>query len=144
MKPYMVAVQSNNVAAVNEALNEMYVEEEDYDRLRESIDMHDNFDQIGLAQKVFVLFSCFTSCTRILGNFISDMTKQVEKHELLEMRRIAAYIYKKAGRWRQSVALSKKDNLYRDAMETCSQSGDQGLSEELLIYFVEQVCYQLQ
>lgn len=48
----MVAVQSNNVSAVNEALNQIYVEEEDYDRLRESIDMHDNFDQIGLAQKV--------------------------------------------------------------------------------------------
>lgn len=52
VKPYMVAVQSNNVAAVNEALNEIYIEEEDYDRLRESIDLHDNFDQIGLAQKV--------------------------------------------------------------------------------------------
>ncbi|RZC90703.1 hypothetical protein C5167_028536 [Papaver somniferum] len=113
VKPYMVAVQSNNVSAVNEALNQIYVEEEDYDRLRESIDMHDNFDQIGLAQKV-------------------------EKHELLEMRRIAAYIYKKAGRWRQSIALSKKDNLYKDAMETCSQSGDRELSEELLVYFIEQ------
>jgi clathrin heavy chain len=57
----MVAVQSNNVAAVNEALNEIYVEEEDYDRLRESVDMHDNFDQIGLAQKVihFLLVGCF-------------------------------------------------------------------------------------
>jgi len=52
----MVAVQSNNVSAVNEALNEIYVEEEDYDRLRESIDLHDNFDQIGLAQKVNLLF----------------------------------------------------------------------------------------
>ena len=50
----MVAVQSNNVSAVNEALNELYVEEEDYERLRESVDMHDNFDQIGLAQKVKV------------------------------------------------------------------------------------------
>ncbi|CAA6654735.1 unnamed protein product [Spirodela intermedia] len=129
VKPYMVAVQSNNVAAVNEALNEIYVEEEDYDRLRESIDMHDNFDQIGLAQKT-------------------------EKHELLEMRRIAAYIYKKAGRWKQSIALSKKDKLYRDAMETCSQSGDRELSEELLVYFIEQgkkecfasclfICYDL-
>lgn len=64
VKPYMVAVQSNNVSAVNEALNEIYVEEEDYDRLRESIDLHDNFDQIGLAQKVgypaclFCLFVC--------------------------------------------------------------------------------------
>ncbi|KAL0401189.1 UNVERIFIED_CONTAM: Clathrin heavy chain 1 [Sesamum latifolium] len=129
VKPYMVAVQSNNVSAVNEALNEIYVEEEDYDRLRESIDLHDNFDQIGLAQKI-------------------------EKHELLEMRRVAAYIYKKAGRWKQSIALSKKDNLYKDAMETASQSGDRELAEELLVYFIEQgkkecfasclfVCYDL-
>ena len=54
----MVAVQSNNVSAVNEALNEIYVEEEDYDRLRESIDFHDNFDQIGLAQKVAAFILC--------------------------------------------------------------------------------------
>ena len=52
VKPYMTAVQSNNVAAVNEALNEIYVEEEDYQRLRESLDLHDNFDQLGFAQKV--------------------------------------------------------------------------------------------
>ncbi|EFJ13237.1 hypothetical protein SELMODRAFT_157554 [Selaginella moellendorffii] len=113
VKPYMVAVQSANVAAVNEALNELYVEEEDYDRLRESIDLHDNFDQISLAQKL-------------------------EKHELIELRRVSAYIYKKAGRWRQSVALSKKDNLYKDAMETASQSGDRDLAEELLSFFIEQ------
>ncbi|CAM6119092.1 unnamed protein product [Calypogeia fissa] len=113
VKPYMVGVQSNNVTAVNEALNELYVEEEDYERLHDSIDMYDSFDQIGLAQRI-------------------------EKHELLEMRRIAAYIYKKAGRWKQSVALSKKDNLYKDAMETTSQSGDRDLAEELLHYFVEQ------
>ena len=47
-----MTVQSSNVAAVNEALNGLYIEEEDYERLRESIDMHDNFDQISLAQKV--------------------------------------------------------------------------------------------
>ncbi|KAJ8438732.1 hypothetical protein Cgig2_013778 [Carnegiea gigantea] len=107
VKPFMIAVQSNNVAAVNEALNEIYAEEEDYERLRESIDLHDNFDHIGLAQKI-------------------------EKHELLEMRRVAAYIYRKAGRWKQSIALSKKDKHYKDAMETCSQSGDRELAEELL------------
>jgi len=64
---------------------------------------------------------------------------QIEKHELLEMRRVAAYIYKKAGRWKQSIALSKKDNLYKDAMETASQSGDRELAEELLVYFIDQV-----
>lgn len=60
----MVAVQSNNVSAVNEALNEIYVEEEDYERLRESIDYHDNFDQIGLAQKVIFdfLYSRLLGC----------------------------------------------------------------------------------
>lgn len=57
------------------------------------------------------------------------------------MRRVAAYIYKKAGRWKQSIALSKKDNLYKDAMETASQSGDRELAEELLVYFIEQVLY---
>lgn len=55
------------------------------------------------------------------------------------MRRVATSIYKKAGRWKQSIALSKKDNLYKDAMETASQSGDRELAEELLVYFIEQV-----
>lgn len=64
---------------------------------------------------------------------------QIETHELLEMRRIAAYIYKKAGRWQQSVALSKKDKLYQDAMETTSQSGDSEFAEELLNFFVKEV-----
>ncbi|KAL0744142.1 hypothetical protein Bca4012_085655 [Brassica carinata] len=129
IKPYMVAVQGNNVTAVNEALNEIYVEEEDYERLRQSIDLHDSFDQIGLAQKI-------------------------EKHELLEMRRVAAYIYKKAGKWKRSIDLSKKDNMYKDCMETASQSGDHDLAEQLLVYFIEQgkkecfatclfVCYDL-
>lgn len=139
VKPYMVAVQSNNVSAVNEALNEIYVEEEDYDRLRESIELHDNFDQIGLAQKVnlvcYILLCLFSLI--IVSQF--DVSLQIEKHELLEMRRVAAYIYKKAGRWKQSIALSKKDNLYKDAMETASQSGDRELAEELLVYFIEQV-----
>jgi len=47
-KPYMVAVQSYNVAAVNEALNEIYV---DSDRLRESVDMHEFLKWVFLEQK---------------------------------------------------------------------------------------------
>jgi len=73
---------------------------------------------------------------------LSSFREQLEKHELLEMRRIAAYIYKKAARWKQSIALSKKDNMYKDCMETCSQSGDRELSEDLLVYFIEQVCFK--
>jgi len=44
------------------------------------------------------------------------------------MRRVAAYIYKKAGRWKQSVGLSKKHNLY---------------SQDLLVYFMEQFILSL-
>ena len=62
------------------------------------------------------------------------MFEQIEKHELLEMRCVAAYICKKAGRWKLSIALSKKDNLYKDAMESASQ-----LAKELLVYFIEHV-----
>lgn len=165
VKPYMVAVQSANNAAVNEALNNLYIEDEDYERLRESIDMYDNFDQIAMAQRV--RFSSFYSrlgkcscqdshvfytvlytickCSELLYisqkqyKFNIPLFPQIEKHELLEMRRVGAYIYKRAGRWKQSVALSKKDNLYKDAMETCSQSGDRDLAEELLTFFVDKV-----
>lgn len=55
------------------------------------------------------------------------------------MRRIAAYIYKKAGKYQQSVSLSKKDDLYSDAMYTTSQSGDNEFAEELLTFFVKEV-----
>lgn len=52
MKSYLESVQSSNLHAVNEALNELYIEEEDYERLRESIDTYENFDQVTMAQRV--------------------------------------------------------------------------------------------
>ena len=69
--------------AVNEALNGLLINEEDYNALKTSIDAFDNFDNIGLAQAL-------------------------EKHELIEFRRIAAYLYKGNNRWGQSVELCKK------------------------------------
>ena len=88
VKPYLRAVQSLNNKAINEALNSLLIEEEDYQGLRTSIDAFDNFDNIGLAQRL-------------------------EKHELVEFRRIAAYLYKGNNRWKQSVELCKKDKLYK-------------------------------
>lgn len=66
----------------------MLIDEEDYQGLRTSIDAFDNFDNIALAQKL-------------------------EKHELIEFRRIAAYLYKGNNRWKQSVELCKKDRLFK-------------------------------
>eukprot|EP00002_Diphylleia_rotans_P040222 TRINITY_DN948_c0_g2_i1.p1 TRINITY_DN948_c0_g2~~TRINITY_DN948_c0_g2_i1.p1 ORF type:complete len:1703 (-),score=450.85 TRINITY_DN948_c0_g2_i1:468-5576(-) len=112
IKPYLVSVQPSNVTAVNEALNEILIFEEDFEGLRSSVDTFDNFDHFNLAQ-------------------------QIENHELLEFRRVAAYLYKKYKRYAQSVTLSKKDKLYKDAMETAAFSGDKAIAEELLKYFVE-------
>lgn len=58
-----------NIAAVNDAYNDLLIEEEDYKTLRDSIDSFDNFDNINLARRL-------------------------EKHELLEFRRLAAHLYK--------------------------------------------------
>lgn len=88
VKPYLRSVQALNNKAINEALNSLLIDEEDYQGLRTSIDAFDNFDNIALAQ-------------------------QLEKHELIEFRRIAAYLYKGNNRWKQSVELCKKDRLFR-------------------------------
>lgn len=88
VKPYLRSVQSLNNKAINEALNGLLIEEEDFQGLRTSIDAFDNFDNIALAQRL-------------------------EKHELIEFRRIAAYLYKGNNRWKQSVELCKKDRLFK-------------------------------
>mmetsp|Transcript_108985 Transcript_108985/g.351874 ORF Transcript_108985/g.351874 Transcript_108985/m.351874 type:complete len:1524 (+) Transcript_108985:1-4572(+) len=111
--PYLKTVQQHNVAAVNEAINELYVESEQYEELRSSIEDFDNIDQIALAQKL-------------------------EKHELVEMRRISALVYKKNKRYKQSIDLSKLDKMYKDAMETARDSGNPELAESLLRYFVDE------
>ena len=88
VKPYLHNVQTNNNKTVNESLNQLLIDEEDYEGLRVSIEAYDNFDNISLAQKL-------------------------EKHELIEFRRIAAYLYKGNNRWQQSIDLCKKDKLYK-------------------------------
>jgi len=112
VKPYLRSVQNLNNKAVNEALNGLLINEEDYNALKTSIDAFDNFDNIGLAQAL-------------------------EKHELIEFRRIAAYLYKGNNRWGQSVELCKKDNLFKDAMEYAAESKNAEVAEDLLAYFLE-------
>ncbi|CAH0595118.1 unnamed protein product [Chrysodeixis includens] len=117
VKAYLRSVQSLNNKAVNEALNSLLIDEEDYQGLRTSIDAFDNFDTIALAQ-------------------------QLEKHELTEFRRIAAYLYKGNNRWKQSVELCKKDALYADAMEYAAESRQPDVAEELLNWFLQRDNYE--
>eukprot|EP01134_Creolimax_fragrantissima_P001261 CFRG1261T1 len=111
VKPYLQQVQELNVTAVNENLNDLYIVEEDYTSLRESLDTFSNVDAVALAIRL-------------------------EKHELIEFRRIAAYLFKKNGRWDQAIALVKEDSLYQDAIEYAAESKDAETAENLLNFFV--------
>lgn len=87
----------HTMQAVNEALNDLLINEEDYSALRTSVDTYDKYDAIALAQRL-------------------------EKHELLEFRRLAAYLYKKNGRWDQAIGLVKEDSLWEGTQSgLCAQ-----------------------
>lgn len=112
IRSYLISVQPQNLEAVNDAYNDLLIEEEDYDTLRVSIDAYDNFDALALASRL-------------------------KDHELLEFRRLAAHLYRKNDRFDDSISLSKADSLFRDAIETASYSGVPEVAEELLEYFVD-------
>ncbi|CAH1232642.1 CLTC [Branchiostoma lanceolatum] len=117
VKPYLRSVQTHNNKALNEALNNLLIDEEDYQGLRASIDAFDNFDNIALAQRL-------------------------EKHELIEFRRISAYLFKGNNRWKQAVELCKRDKLFKDALEYAAESRDTETAEELIAWFLEQKNYE--
>lgn len=111
--PYLMDVQSNNIVTVNEAINDTLIEEEDYAGLRRSIEEHTNFDQLELAARL-------------------------EKHELLEFRRIAAFLFKRNRKFDRSIDLSKADGMFKDAIDTAAASADRKVAEELLRWFVDE------
>jgi len=113
IKSYLLSVQSQNVNVINEAVNEILLEEDDYKGLRASVDKYADFDQISLAQKV-------------------------ERHELLEFRRIAALLYRLNKKYNKSIEVCKRDSLWQDATETAAESKDPDMAESLLRFFVEQ------
>ncbi|KAF8863426.1 clathrin heavy chain [Acephala macrosclerotiorum] len=112
IKPFLLNVQSQNKKIVNSAINDLLIEEEDYKTLRDSVENYDNYDPVELAQRL-------------------------ERHDLVFFRQIAANIYRKNKRWEKSIALSKQDKLFKDAIETAAMSGKSDVVEELLRYFVD-------
>ncbi|OBT74922.1 clathrin, heavy polypeptide [Pseudogymnoascus sp. 05NY08] len=112
IKPFLLNVQTQNKKAVNNAINDLLIEEEDYKTLRDSVENYDNYDPVELAQRL-------------------------ERHDLVFFRQIASNIYRKNKRWEKSIALSKQDKLYKDAIETAAISGKSDVVEELIRYFVD-------
>lgn len=109
IKPFLLNVQPQNKREVNNALNDLLIEEEDYKTLRDSVNNHDNYDPVDLAQRL-------------------------ERHDLVFFRQIAADIYRKNKRWEKSIALSKQDKLFKDAIETAALSAKSEVVEDLLRY----------
>jgi len=109
IKPFLLNVQSQNKRAVNNAINDLLIEEEDHKTLRDSVENYDNYDPVELAARL-------------------------EKHDLVFFRQIAANIYRRNKRWEKSIALSKQDKLFKDSIETAAMSGKRNVVEELLRY----------
>ena len=117
IQPYLLIVQQSSkpeIPEVNEAINQLYVEEEDVDALRASIENYPTFDQLQLANKL-------------------------EKHSLLRFRRLATWLYTRNKRYAHAVELSKADQMYQDAMEATAASGDSQVAEDLLRFFASEV-----
>lgn len=113
VRKFLLHVQHHDVAAVNEAVNELCIAEEDHKALRASISDHTQFDVYALAQ-------------------------QLEKHDLLEFRRVAVLLYQKHERWDKALELAKKDELWQDAMDTAAAAKQPTLTQSLLRFFVDQ------
>lgn len=110
--PYLKTVQKYDLSVINETLHELYIEDEDYDALRDSIEKFKNFNMIALASKL-------------------------STHELLEFRRISAYVYRCNQKWSQSIELSKNDRMWKDSIDTANESEDAEIIESLLRFFCE-------
>ena len=83
------------MTAVNEAINEMYVNDEEYDALTLVLTHMITSDQSVLAQKI-------------------------EKHDLIEFRHLQR-TYTRVINVIQNVALSKEDKMYKDAINATEQ-----------------------
>lgn len=113
IQKYLLHVQFQNKREVNDAVNKLLIEDGNHKALKKSVDEFNEFD-------------------------LPSLAAQLENHPLLEFRRIAAHLFKVAKKWERAMAISKKDNLWGDTMETTADSGSPEMAEELLNFFVAQ------
>ena len=92
---WLQTVQNQNNQAVNDALNSLYLEIEDFEALRESIATYQSIDAMSLAKKI-------------------------EGHDNAEFRRISALIFRKNKKYAKSIEISKGDQQYRVSKKTKS------------------------
>ena len=111
-RDYLLAVQKQDVPAVNDAVNELLIADGDAAALSESVANFTKFDALALAATL-------------------------AKHKSVEFRRVGAKIFKQKGKWADAVALAKADGLHKDAIATAAASGSKAVAEDLARHFVE-------
>jgi len=57
------------------------------------------------------------------------LASELQNHELLDCRRISALLFRKNKKFKLSIEVSMKDELFQDAMETVAESKDPALAE---------------
>lgn len=63
------------------------------------------------------------------------LASKLATHELLEFRRISAYVYRCNKKYSQSIELSKNDRMWKDCIDTAHESGESEIIEALLRFF---------
>jgi clathrin heavy chain len=111
VRKFLESTQDRNVRRVNDALNSMYVEEEDFAALRRSVDSFNNFDS-------------------------AELSARLEKLELFEFRKIALLLHRRNKRFGHAVEVAKANNLFQEAIDAAAESRDAELAEKLLRWFV--------
>lgn len=100
-----------DIPEVNEAVFDLLIEEEDHAQLRSLLGTVESFGMLELARRL-------------------------ENSELLEFRRIAVYLYNRLKLWDESIALSQRDRLLKDAIATASESNSVKVAKALFEYIV--------
>lgn len=112
IRNYLESAQERNSKKVNEALNDLYIEEENFDALRHSVESYSNFDA-------------------------EELSAKLEKMESLEFRNIALLLHRRNKRYSHAIKVAKDNELFDAAIETAAESGDADLVDELLDFFVK-------
>ena len=111
IRKFLESTQDRNVRRVNDALNAMYVEEDDFASLRRSVDNYNNFDS-------------------------AELSASLEALPLFEFRKIALALHRRNKRFVHAIEVAKANDLYAEAIESAAESKDAELAEKLLLWFV--------
>ncbi|MES1923257.1 hypothetical protein MHBO_004801, partial [Bonamia ostreae] len=110
---YLLSVQKLNLLSVNNAVNNIMIEEENCEGLKKSIENYNNFD-------------------------IRKMANELKNHPLRKFRAISAQLFNKNGDFEKALELLKNDEMYEEMIKTVSLSKSRNRAEDLLSFFIKQ------